>query len=112
MEIDRGRMLKRVVLAVRRRYDIRMAVPDTDRDDSAERVQITATFAIPDVLHLPFHDHDWLFVVDKNSRVQEFPAQAQDFVGGRAAILGGLMIEWRKLRSFHVFLNPRRRNAM
>ena len=63
-----------------------MTMADADRDDSAERVEITLAGLVPDVLHLPLHEHDRLLVVEKNSRIQEFLAQTQHFVGGWAGI--------------------------
>src|SRR4051812_9902704 len=112
MQVDRSRMLKRVVLAVRCRYHIGMTMPYADRDDPAKRVEIASASFVPDVLHLPFHDHDRLLVVEKNSGIQEFTPQAQDFVNGWTAVFGWLMIGRRKLRHVHRFLNPTRRNAM
>src|SRR4051812_26317315 len=105
MQINRRRMLKQMVLSICCRHHVRMTMPDADGDDPAERVEIPPPVPVPDVLHFSFHQHDWLFVVEKNSRVEEFAAQTQDFVGGRSAVFGGLMIEWRKVRRVHVVMS-------
>ena len=75
---------------------------DADRDDAAERIEITPAGFVPDVLHFPFHEHERLLVVEKNSRVQEFLAQAQDFVGGWPGVGLRLMIEGWQFRCLHV----------
>ena len=97
-------MLERFVLLARRLDHVRMTMPDAHRHDSAQRIEISAALFVPEVLHLSFHEHDRLFVVEKNSRVQEFLAQAQDFIGRWAVVFLWLMVEWRKLGKFHVDL--------
>src|SRR4051812_11374901 len=95
-------MLQRLVLLVRGGYDVRMTMPDADGHDSTESIEVPAAFLVPQVLHPALHEHDRLFVVEKNSRVQELFAQAQDFIGRWAVVLFGLMFECRQFGRFHV----------
>ena len=61
--------------------DVRMTMTDADGDDAAEPVEITPARFVPDILHLSFHEHERLFVIEKNSRVQELFAQREHFFG-------------------------------
>ena len=94
-------MLERFVLLSHNIDNIRVTMSHTDGDDSAKRVEISAAVLVPEILHFPFHQHDRLFVVEKNSRIQELLAQAQDFVGRRAAVLFWFMVERWQLWKFH-----------
>src|SRR5436305_13511871 len=111
MQIDRGGMLQRFVLLAYNIDNVWMTVPDADRHDTAERVEIAFVVLVPHVLHFPFHEHERLFVVQKNSRIQKFPAQLKHLLGRGAAVLFWLMVKWRKLGSFHVDLFPKVRRA-
>ena len=95
-------MLQRFILLVCGTDHVRVTMPDADRHDSAERVEISFTFFVPDVLHFAFDEHERLFVVEKNSRVQKSFAQMQNFIGRWAVVFFRLVIKWRKLGSFHV----------
>ena len=75
MEIDGRRMLVELALLVSRRNDVRMAVADADRNDPAEAVEVALTLLVPDILHPTFHHHKWLFVIKKNTRIDELLAQ-------------------------------------
>src|SRR5205807_4610080 len=74
----------------------------TDGGDSAKRVEMSAAVLVPEILHVPIHQHERLFVIEKNSRIQEFFAQMQDFISRRTAVFFRLVIKWRKLGKFHV----------
>src|SRR5262249_8509564 len=104
LQINGGRMLERFVLAVRGRNHVGMTMPDTDGDDSAESVEISPAALVPNVLHFSLYKHERFLVVEKNSRVQEFLAEPQDFVGGRSGIFAWLLAERRKVEKFHVDL--------
>src|SRR5260370_37583354 len=98
MEIDRRRVLQGLVLAARGFNDVRMAMADADGYDAAETIEITFAGIIPDILHLPFHNHERLFVVEKNAGVEGLLAQSERFLGRRAGvrvgIVGGLRERW------------------
>src|SRR5256885_16906720 len=102
MQINCGGMLERLVLLPYNIDNIRVTMSHADGDDSAKRVEIAAAVLVPEILHFPFHQHDRLFVVEKNSRIQEFLAKTQHFVSRRATVFFRLVIEWRKLGKFHV----------
>ena len=97
-------MLEQFVLPPGRLDDVRVAMSDADRHDTAKRVEITPPLIVPDILHLSFHEHDRFLVVEENSRIQKLLAQAQDLVGGRALVGDGLMLKWRKLKRVHVWI--------
>src|SRR5260370_7573398 len=80
MEIDRRRVLQGLVLAARGFNDVRMAMADADGYDAAETIEITFAGIIPYILHLPFHNHQRLFVVEKNAGVEELFAQSEHFL--------------------------------
>ena len=94
-------MLQRFVLFVGGGDNIRMTMADADRDDSAERIEIAPAGFVPDVLHLPLHDHERLLVVEKNSRIQELLAQLEHFIRRRSGIFLRLMVEWWEFRCLH-----------
>src|SRR5436309_2701754 len=102
MQINGGRMLERLVLLSHNIDNSRVTMSHADGDDSAKRVEISAAVLVPEILHFPFHQHDRLFVVEKNSWIQELFAQMQDFISRRAAVFLRFVIEWRKLGTFHV----------
>ncbi len=102
MQINRGRMLQRLVLLSHNIDNVRVTMSHVDSHDSAERVEISAAVLVPQVLHFSFHEHHRLFVVEKNSRIQELFAQMQDFISRRAAVFLRFVIKWRKLGKFHV----------
>src|ERR1700682_1752490 len=104
MQINRGGMLQRLILFPRHIDNVRMTMPNAHRHDSAERIEISASMLIPEVLHFSLHEHDRFFVVEKNSRIQELFTQTQNFVGGRAAIFLWFVVEGREFRKFHVDL--------
>ena len=95
-------MLERFVLPIRDRNNVRMAMSNTHGDDPAKRVEISAAVLVPGVLHFPFHQHERLFVVEKDSRVEEFFAQAQHFIDRRAAVFFWLVTERRKVGEIHI----------
>src|ERR1041385_2475562 len=96
MEIDGGRMLEELVLFPRRRDDVGMAMSDADRDDPAERIEITAAGFIPDILHFALHNGERPFVVEKNSRIEELLALAQNLVRRGSSVGLRLMSEGRQ----------------
>src|ERR1700731_2937643 len=102
-------MLQRLVLLTHHIDNVGMTMPNAHGHDSAERIEISAAVLVPEVLHFPFHEHDRLFVVEKNSRIQELLAQTQDFIGQRPVVFLRLVIKRRKLWKFHVDLlfNPK-----
>ena len=61
-------------------------MPHADGYNPAERVQITPALFVVDVLHLSFHEHERLFVVEKNAWAEDQLAAAEDFFGGWAAV--------------------------
>ena len=69
--------------------------------DPAERIEISAAVLVPEILHFPFHEHDRIFVVEENSRIQELLAQTQDFIGRWPVVFFRLVVEWRKFGKFH-----------
>src|SRR6202043_1981129 len=102
MQIDRGGMLQRLILAARNIDNIRVAVAHAYRHDSAERVEIPPAVLVPNVLHFPFHKHERLFVVEENSRIQEFLAQTRHFIRRWAAVFFRMMVErWKRRLRFH-----------
>ncbi len=74
---------------------------DADRDDAAERVEVTLARLVPDILHLPFHHHERLFVVEKNAGVEELLARREHFLGRRSAVASRLVIERRQSGDIH-----------
>src|SRR5438132_12856336 len=79
-----------------------MAVAYTYRHDSAERIEISSAVLVPNVLHFPFHKHERLFVVEENSRIQEFLAQTQHFIRRWAGVFLRLMANgWKCRLRFH-----------
>ena len=104
VQINRRRMLQRFVLFLRNIDDVGVTMTDAHGHDSPESIEISAAMLVPDVLHFPFHQHDRLFVIEKNSRIEKFPAQAQHFISRWAAVFFRLMIEWRELECFHCFV--------
>src|SRR5256885_13147823 len=99
MQINCGGMLERLVLLPYNIDNIRVTMSHADGDDSAKRVEISAAVLVPEILHFPFHQHDRLFVVGKNSWIQESFAQMQDFISRRAAGFLRFVIERRQLRT-------------
>src|SRR5438045_9149702 len=95
-------MLERFVLLAHNIDNIGMTMSHAHGHDSAERIEISAALLVPEVLHFSFHEHDRLFVVEKSSRVQEFLAQAQDFIGRRPVVFLRLMLDWWMLGKYHV----------
>src|SRR6185369_114433 len=91
MEVDGGRMLQGFVLLASRLDDVRVAMADTDRYDTAEAVEIALAGVVPDVLHFAFHQHQRLFVVKEDAGIDELLSQGENLVGGRAGIRLGLM---------------------
>src|ERR1043166_5200765 len=80
-----------------------MAMPDAQRDDAAQRIEITPPFFVEDVLALPLDQHDRIFVIQKQRRIQKFLAQLQHLVRGRTGIRLRLMREMRQGRCFHFY---------
>ena len=101
VQINRGGMLQQFVLFPGRLHHIGVTMADANRDDATKRIEVTPPGFVPDVLHLSFHEHERLFVIEKNSRIQKLFAQAQDFVRGRAGVGLRLMMERRQLRCLH-----------
>ena len=104
MQINRSRMLQSFVLLPRNIDNVGMTMTDAHRHDAAERVEITPAALVPDILHFSLHQHERLFVVEKNSRIQELLTQTQDFIGGRPVVFLQLVIKGRKLGSFHIVM--------
>ena len=46
-----------------------MTMTDTDRNDPAQGIEITASLLVPDILHLSFDDRQGLLVIEKNPRI-------------------------------------------
>src|ERR1700730_961416 len=101
MQINRRRMLQRFVLLPRRFDHVGMTMADADRYDSAERIEISLSRFVPQILHPPFHRHDRLFVVEKDARVEELLAETEHFISRRAAVFFWLMVERRQVGKFH-----------
>src|SRR5436305_10125290 len=107
MQVSRFRVLQRLILLSHNTINLGITMPGAHGHDSAERVEISAAVLVPEILHFPLHEHDWVFVVEKNSRIQELLAQTQDFIGRRAGIFARLMLEaWKNRRRFHLELYP------
>ena len=104
MKINGGGMLQRLVLLPDNIDNIRMTMPDAHGHNSAKRVEISAAVLVPEVLHFSFHEHDRLFVVEKNSGIQELLAQTQHFVGRRPVVFLRLVTKGRKLWKFHIVM--------
>ena len=102
MQINRRGMLQRFVLPVRRFDHVRMTMPDAHRHDSRKRIEVTPPGFVEEILHPALDEHDWLFVVEKNSRIEELLAQSQDFIGGRAVVRLRLIIKRWQFWRFHV----------
>src|SRR4029077_2775535 len=70
--------------------------------DSTERVEIPPAVLVPNVLHFPFHKHERLFVVEENSRIQEFLAHTRHFIRRWAAVSFRLVAKgWKRRLRFH-----------
>ena len=95
-------MLQYLVLPIGSIDNVRMTVANTNGHDPAERIQIPFTALVPNVLHLPFHQHERLFVVEKNSWIQKLLTQTQDFIGRWAVVFFWLIFKRWKLGQFHV----------
>src|SRR5580765_7712821 len=91
MEINRRRMLQRLVLAAYRFKQMRMAMANADGYDSTQTIEVSLTAVIPDVLHLAFHNHQRLFVIEKDAGIEELLAQSEHFFGGRAGVGSGFV---------------------
>src|SRR5882724_7434039 len=97
-------MLERLVLLPHNIDNVGMTMPNAHGHDSAKRVEISAAVLVPDVLYLSFHKHKRLFVVEKNSGIQELLAQTQHFVGRRPIVFLRLVTKGRKLWKFHIVM--------
>ena len=104
MQINRRGMLERFVLLARRLDHVRMTMPDAHRHDSAERIEISAAMLVPQILHLPFHEHDRFFVVEKIPGFRNSLRKRKTSSADGPSYFRWLMVEWRKLRSFHFFV--------
>src|ERR1044072_4370305 len=97
-------MLKQFALLVRCRDDVRVTMPDAHGHNSTKPIEITPAFLVPDVLHFSLYQHERLFVVEENSRIQKLFALRQHFSGRRAGIFLRLMSERRQYWSLHLNL--------
>src|ERR1700746_1161355 len=97
-------MLQRLVLLPHNIDNVGMTMSHAHGHDSAERIEISAAVLVPEVLHFPFHEHDRLFVVEKNSGIQELIAQTQYLVGRKPVVFLRLVTKWRKLWKFHIVM--------
>src|SRR5215213_10152708 len=86
-------MLQQHVLLPCRLDDLRMTMPDANRHDSAEGIELALSAFIPDILHLPLHQHERLLVVEEYPGIQELLPLARHLFGRRSAVRAGLMIE-------------------
>ena len=78
MQINRGGMLEGFVLAPDGLDDVRMAMPDADRYDSAQSIEIALAGVVPDILHPPRDKHERLLVVEKDSGIREIASEARE----------------------------------
>src|SRR5882762_7222143 len=99
MEIDRRRMLQGLVLAAHGFKNMWMAVADADGHYAAETVEITLAGIVPYILHLAFHNHQRLFVIEKNAGIEELLAQGEDFLCRWTGVGPGFVVGWRKSRT-------------
>ena len=94
-------MLERFILPSRGLDDMRMAMSNADRDDAAESIEIALARLVPDILHPPLDEHQWLLVVEKNSGIEKLLPKREDLVSGGTRVRVGLKGEWRKGNFFH-----------
>ena len=80
--------------------DLGMAVSNTDCDYSCEGIQVTASFFVKDVLHMPLYDHEGLPIVSNHPRTDILLSQGKDFIDRRAIVGFGLEIEDREFQVF------------
>ena len=92
VQVDRGRVLEGFILAARGFDDVRVAMPDADRHDAAQAIQVAPAGFVPHILHGAFDQHDRLFVIQKNAGVEELFAQGQHLLGRGAGVAFWLVI--------------------
>ena len=96
MQIDGCRVLQLAGLRTHSLDDFGMAMPDADRDDSSQTVQVAPAAFIPDVLHLAFDDHQRIAVIGNDARRQVLMPQREDFVSRRSFVRRRLVIDdWK-----------------
>jgi len=83
LQVNRGRVLERGILLVRRGNDVRMAVADADGHDATEAVEVAFPGVVPDILHAALDDHDRLLVVEEEAGVEVLLAQREHLLRGR-----------------------------
>src|SRR6516225_11952910 len=84
-------MLERFILFLRSGNNVGMAMSYANRDNSAEAIEVSFACIIPDVLEFSFHQHQRLFVIEEDSRVEELLAQGEDLISRSAFVRRGLM---------------------
>jgi hypothetical protein len=88
MEIDRRRVLEPPNLLLNALDNLGMAVSDRNCHDPRKRVEILPTALVPDVLHVPFNDHQRITIIRDQTRREILAPEREDFVATRAFVGG------------------------
>src|SRR5262249_41352341 len=97
MKIKGGYVLKLSNLFADLFDDVRMAMADGNRDDAGKGIKVALSFFVPEILHVPFDDHQRLFVVGQQAGSQILLTQSQHFFAAGAIVGSGLVIADREL---------------
>src|SRR5258708_5397958 len=87
-------------------HDMRVAMPYADSHDAPKAVKIAFAGVIPNILAVALDEHNGLFVIQEDARVEELLAHRQHFIGGRSGVRFGCMATGREgWQLFHLNLN-------
>ena len=97
MQINRRHMLQLADLLAHLFDNLRMAVPDRNRDDAGEAIEILLALFVPQILHVPFDHQQRIAVVRDQARRQILLPQGEDFLFAGAVVGRWLVIADRQL---------------
>src|SRR5215813_14125698 len=95
MQINRRRVLQEFILPPRCLDHVRMTVTDADGRNATERIKISASTLVEDVLAFAFDDHQWSFVIKEYPGIQKLATQPQHLFRGWPPIRLRLIIKRR-----------------
>ena len=68
-------------------------MPDRNRDDPRERIQISPACFVPHILHVAFDDHQWIFVIPDQPRRQILLPKGDHFLLARPGVGSGTCVQ-------------------
>jgi len=80
MQIDSGRVLKRLDLILYRRHDLRVAVSAGNRDDPGVHVEVSLPRLVEQPLHVPLDDQERLAVEREHHRIGVLPPHREELL--------------------------------